>query len=236
MVKIQYVAIAILAVLVIAAVGAIVYENNSNSTGSGAGTIQATASSTASANGSAQATPAAGASAIPIIGNSTNNVKNGSQVTAFNALSVVDSDPSVVEWKSQRTNVSVTDISSEECEDGLSSTWSITYISDGEQAQLIYDNGAVSSITKSEIPAGALLPPTMVTGSLMDSYTAYGTAIVNLTSMNQTPVGPASMELSPGTGNTSFWDVIYPIENGYYLVRLNAADGQVIASTQYGSG
>ncbi len=174
--------------------------------------------------------------AISTTGESSVNEVTTSPVTAFDALSVVNADASVAAWKSQRTNVSVSDITSQDCENGLSSTWSITYISDGEQAQVIYDAGAVSNMFKTELQDGILLPPTIVTSSLIDSDRACLIAMGNLTSMSEISTGPASIELSPAAQNTSVWDVIYPLSNGSYMVRLNAADGQIISGTQYSSG
>lgn len=241
MVKIQYVAVAVLAILVISAVGAIIYDKDVQ-TGSNASTIvpaaasptqkiSATVSQIPGATGGVSVTPAAGTTATPIPPGSGVNAENISRVTAFKALSVVDSDAAVAEWKSQRTNVSLVSITSEDCNNGLSGAWAVTYISDGEQAQVLYNNGSVSNIYGSPLHNGILLPPKMVTGSLIDSDKAGAIAMVNLTSAGKTSAGPASMELSPGARNISSWDVTYPVSGGYYMVRLNAATGQIIEST-----
>jgi hypothetical protein len=214
MVKMEYIIGAVLVVLAIAVVGFVVYDQGMLKGITGEKPVNATPS--------------------PVTGDDSTVISQ--PVTAFSALSTVQGNSKFKDWKAHRTNVSVTDISSEACTDGLSTTWAITYISDGEQALVLYDSGRVLNIVKSPIRTDVLLMPKLVTGGMIDSDRAYSIAAGNMSSRGKIPIGKASLELSPGAQNTSNWDVICHINDGYYLVRIDSASGKVLESKQYNMG
>src|SRR5271157_33830 len=212
MVKTEYIIMAVVLVLVIAVAGAIAFDKDILAGFNAA---------------NAKATP------VPADAN-TGAISR--PISALTTLSIVDSDVKVKAWKAQKTNVSVIDISSESCIDGLSTTWTITYVSDGEQALVLFDNGAIINIVKTPLPISARSQPSLATDGLIDSDKASDIAAQTMSGLGKTPIGVVTFELSPGTQNGSVWDVIYRISGGHYLIRLDSSSGNVIESEQYGMG
>ena len=162
---------------------------------------------------------------------------NGSvMLSALQALSIANNDSNVTSWRSSQADVYVSDISTESSSNGLSDTWVITYILDSSQALVGVRNGLVDYVNLSMLKPGAAPTPELETAGVINSDRASGIAASTLSSMGVTAGGPASFELYPGEKDTSLWDIIYPDNGGYYLVRLNATSGQVIGTTQYNLG
>lgn len=157
-------------------------------------------------------------------------------VSALTALSTVEGSSKFKNWKAGKADAFVTGISSESCNGGLSNIWTITYVSGSEQAVVLYDSGRILNIIKSPIQGEVSQMPKLISGSVMDSNKASDIASANLTARGKVATGLASFELAPGAQNTSNWDVIYRITDGFYMIRLDSASGNVLESTQYNMG
>lgn len=215
MVKLEYILVAVLAVLVVAGIGYFAYDQ---------GMLKGITGENLN-----NATPTA-----PAVSDEETVISQ--PVSALTALSIVEGNSKFKNWKTGKTNVFVTDITSEASTGGLSATWAITYVTDGEQAIVMYNSGQVLNIIKSPLQTNVSLIPGVTTGSVIDSDRAYALAAANLTAQNTTTGDQASIELSPGAQNTSNWDVIYRVTDGYYLVSLDSVTGSVLESTHYSVG
>lgn len=153
-------------------------------------------------------------------------------VTAFQALWASENNSSVTGLKAGSTNAYAVDIASETCTDGLSTSWTVTYRIGGQQALVRVDNGAVADI---RTITGGTSSPRIATAGQMDSDAADALAEYALALANQHASGRASVEFMAGGNGAQVWDFIYPVRNGSYLVRLNATDGSVVASTPLGA-
>lgn len=214
MVKIEYIVVAALAVLVIAGIGFVAYDQGMLNGIAGGKQVNATPSPATAVEETIVSQP----------------------VSALTALSTIEGSLKLKDWKAGKTNIFVTDIASEECSGGLSTNWAITYVSDGEQAIVIYDSGRVLNIIKRPLTGDVSMMPGLISGSVMDSNKASDIASANLTARGKVATGLASFELAPGAQNTSNWDVIYRITDGFYMIRLDSASGNVLESTQYNMG
>jgi hypothetical protein len=211
MVKMTYVIIAALVVVVLLIVGLAAFSGGLSSANGGSKAVTSPEPSPAASNGTVM-------------------------LSALQALSVANKDANVTGWRSSQAVVYASDISSESSSDGLSNTWMITYILDSNQALVGVRNGAVDYVNLSMLKPASATSPELMTAGVIDSDRASSIASGALTSMGVASTGPASFELYPGEKNTSLWDIIYPVNGGYYLVRLNATSGQVIGTTQYNLG
>lgn len=210
MVKMTYVILATLAVVVVLIVGLAAFSGALSSGNSGSKVV---------------------ASPMPSLDG------NGSvMLTALQALSVANNDSNVTGWKSSQADVYASDISTEASSNGLSDTWVITYVLGSSQALVGVRNGLVDYVNLSMLKPGSTSSPELETAGVINSDRASGIAASTLSSLGVVAKGPASFELYPGEKNTSLWDIIYPVNGGYYLVRLNATSGQVIGTTQYNPG
>jgi uncharacterized protein YpmB len=151
-------------------------------------------------------------------------------ISAFQAVEISGKNNTVAGWSN---NAYVTDITSEICAQGLSEMWIITYNVGNQQAYVRVSNGVVSDINTT---SGAIQSPKVTTTGLIDSDKASSIAANVILSADQVTTGPISMEIMAGEQNTPIWDVIYKVQDGYYLVRLNATDGNVTGSTELSNG
>ena len=154
------------------------------------------------------------------------------QVTAFQALTIVENDANMTEWKSTKKNVYMTDISSESCDKGLSSNWIVTYVLDSQEALVQVDDGLISVNMTMATSSDSRSPKLNDTG-LIDSDKAISIADGMVSSAQKVRTGPPSIELIMGEGSVPMWDIMYPVQDGQYLLRLNAMNGQLVGSAQF---
>ena len=216
MVKVEYIIVAVVAVLLLAGVGYVAYDQ-----GLLKGTLGGTQANTTSPD-----TTVSGDDEAII----------SQPVSALTALSSIEGNSKFTDWKSGKKTVYATDISSEDCANGLSTTWTFTYVSDDEQAIVIYDSGRIANILTTPLQTDVKNIPALALNGVIDSDKADSLAAANATASGKSITGTASAELSTGAQNTSNWDVIYRVTDGYYRVRLNSVSGSVVETKSYSMG
>jgi len=207
MVKMGYVIAGVALVVVLLAVGAFVYEN---STGTGA----------------SQVSPSPTAAAV--------NLTDDKEVTAFQALELLENDQQTKDWKAGKTNVTVTMISSDFCDNGWSDRWTVNYVSDTMDAVAKLDNGTVYVTPEGASQGVPLQAQRITTTGLIDSDDACSIALNTMNEALRYPSGPASAKLTAKSSGNYVWDLSYSLENGgNYIIRIDAASGNVTGSAQF---
>ncbi|HTX43669.1 MAG TPA: hypothetical protein VMC61_02985, partial [Methanocella sp.] len=152
------------------------------------------------------------------------------------ALSIAENDAGVAKWKAGVSNVLITGIAADSCEQGLSRIWRVTYsASGGKEATVEVLDGSVKNIntTVTQIPGpGAGL----TVQGLLDSDAASRIAVEEMGKADNAPSGPGSFEVWPGTQGAPVWQITYPIEGGYYIFRIDARLGNMIGGALFHTG
>lgn len=207
MVKMAYVIAGVALVAVLLIVGAFAYEK-----GIGSGTSPVSPTPTVAA-------------AV--------NLTAGEEVTAFQALEDIESDQQVKDWETGKANVSITMISSDFCDNGMSDRWSVSYVSDTMDATMKLDNGTII-VTPSGASQGVPLQAQRITTTgLIDSGDASSIALETMNEAGQYPNGRASAKLTAKSSGNYAWELSYSLrDGGYYIIRIDAASGNVTGNDQ----
>jgi hypothetical protein len=166
----------------------------------------------------------------------SHNTSGGSNVmiTALQAFSIADKDSNVKNWKAGNNNVSVGQITSDFCADGLSDTWTITYASDTEEASAHVESGIMQGITVVRTAERLYPVQNTLVGGLIDSPKASDIAAGAMSSAGVSAEGPGSATLAFKTSGAPIWDMNYPLANGNYIARIDAASGNITESATIG--
>ena len=159
---------------------------------------------------------------------------SGEKVTAFQALAQVESDKQVKDWETSTANVSVTMISTDSSEEGLSDLWTINYVSDSGNVQVKLDNGSIF-LTKADAGQGIPVSAQRITTTgLIDSDDASHIAQNTISATGVTPKDLASVKLTARSPGSFVWNLNYVLTNGggYYIVRIDASNSSVLGSAQ----
>jgi hypothetical protein len=172
-------------------------------------------------SGSTTTSPSPSIPAITGLMNST------SSITAFQALAVAENNASIKAWKSGKSNVVFSGISSQFCVDGSANTWTIAYDSDVEQIAVnVNGDGAVigSTVKRTQDMAPSVQ---ISTAGLIDSSNASEAAKELIYNNGFDVNGPSTMKLISGGTGAYIWDISNPVSDGYFIVRVDAASGKV---------
>ncbi len=153
-----------------------------------------------------------------------NQTNVSSPVTAFQALKLAEQDPGVASWKASRNDIRVLEITGN-CENGRAYLWTIFYVSDKDGIKVEVEEGNVT-FSPSERPDMAY-PAQRIPDFMIDSDKACSIAGDMAANANHRISGPtiATLSLMP-EGAT--WDVNCQVDEGSYIVRINATSGEVI--------
>jgi hypothetical protein len=175
--------------------------------------------------------PGLTATASPPPSSDSGLVGSNGTVTALRALSIAESNTNVKTWKAGNKNVSIGQISSDFCTDGLSSTWTITYASDTEEATAHVENMTMAGITVTK-STERLYPVHIVpVDGLIDSAGAFDIASGPRKNVGVRTIGPASAALVFKASGAPIWDINYPLDGGgSYIVRIDASSGSITES------
>jgi hypothetical protein len=207
MVKRGYVIAGVALLVVLLAAGAFVYENSLGT-------------------GVSQVSPSPTVAAV--------NLTADIEVTAFQALELLESDQQTKDWKAGKTNMTITMISSDFCDDGRSDRWTVNYVSDTMDAVAKLDSGTVYVTPEGASQGVPLQAQRITTTGLIDSDEACNIALNMMNEALQYPSGPASAKLTAKSSGNYEWDLSYSLENGgYYIIRIDAASGNVTGSAQF---
>jgi hypothetical protein len=151
-------------------------------------------------------------------------------VSAFKALSMAEDSSVVREWTSKNSKTSVEGISTQVCDSGLASSWTIVYVGDSEQAFVEVNDGMVNLT----IENGAHSSYVLDTGNMIDSDKACSIALDALKLEGYSPTGLTSIELGYVEQYKGIWDISYPIGTDYYIVRMDAMTGTIVEKAHIG--
>jgi hypothetical protein len=169
--------------------------------------------------------------ASPHANTSTVNTSNVSGITALQAVSIASSSIDINNWKTGQTNVTLSRLYSSLCSDGLSPAWTAIYDSDHEEIMTkVNSNGTTILSTVQRTPDMAHAQNILISG-LIDSDKASDIASTAVSGTNMQITGPLTIELVPSGTGAYMWDISYPVDNGIYIVRVDASSGKVTQST-----
>ena len=143
----------------------------------------------------------------PLISSSDNAFgRSNGTVTALQAFSAADNNVNVKNWKAGNKNVSIAQISSDFCADGLSSTWTVTYASDTDEAAAHVENGTMRGVTITKTPERLYPIQNTPVNGLIDSPRAFEIAAGAMMNAGVNTIGPASATLARSTlRNSGGW-------------------------------
>lgn len=198
---------ALVVVLVLILIAAVVYNNKAPVAGIATPTVQASPQASVSA------------------------VHEASSVTAFQAVSVAGSSANIASWKSGKADVTLSRLYSSLCTDGLSTAWTAIYDSGNEEIiAKINGNGTTIMSTIPRTPDMAHAQNIQIDG-LIDSDKASDIASTAVAGTGMKITGPLTIELVPSGTGAYMWDISYPVDNGFYIVYLDAKSGKITQST-----
>lgn len=157
-------------------------------------------------------------------------INGTSSITALQALAVSENNASIQAWKSGKSNVVFSGVSSQFCNDGTANTWTITYDSDVEKISVnVNGDGAIitGKVTRTQDMAPSIK---ISTAGLIDSSNASEAAKELIYNNGFDVNGPGTMDLISGGTGVYIWDISYPVSDGYFIVRVDAASGKVTQS------
>ena len=155
----------------------------------------------------------------------------GEPVSAMGALKIADDSPIVRAWKLNQTNPGIESISSEACDSGVAGMWTIVYAGNTDKVSVQVNGGKVDLTPL----ASAHTPDTLNVSGVIDSDRAFSIAAELIRQGGYSPTGPASVELYSAPDHRGIWDLMYPVEGSYFIVRLDANNGSVVTKTLIGS-
>jgi hypothetical protein len=157
-------------------------------------------------------------------------ISTNSTLTALQAFSIADNDANVKSWKSSNKNVSVAEVSSEFCTDGLSSSWVVTYASDSGEAAAHIESGKMTGLTTTKTTERLYPVHNTAMSTVIDSTKADEIAAGPRNNVGVRTMGPASASLIFKASGTPIWDWNFPVDGGNFIIRINAQSGNVTES------
>lgn len=153
-----------------------------------------------------------------------NQTNVSSPVTAFQALKLAEQDPGVANWKASRSDIRVFEITGN-CENGKAYVWTILYVSKEDSIKVDVEEGKVTFSPSQRLDM--TYPAQRIPDFMIDSDKACSIAGDMAADANHRVLGPAfaTLSLTP-VGAT--WDVNCQVDEGSYIVRINATSGEVI--------
>ena len=156
---------------------------------------------------------------------------NATGITAFQAVALAGSSTDIGNWKAGQKNVTLSRLYSSLCTDGLAPTWTVIYDSDRQEIMArVGGNGTtiVSTVQRTTDMAHA---QNILINGLSDSDKASAVASTAVSGTSMSITGPLTMELVPSGTGAYIWDISYPVDNGFYIVHVDATSGKITQST-----